>query len=355
MSKALYIASLNAGDGKTALSAALARRWQHAGRRVEYLKPVSLEGGDSDQTVAPDQDFLFARKALGLRDLTQEPIVVSSKSPDDPLLADLHQKVKSSYHDAFQDSDVVLIEAAGGLETLSLEREISRAVSQGLEAKVLLVVGYTRDLEVERVVSVVEMFGEALLGVVINRVTQLGMRQAADSLVPSLAEAGVRVLGLVPETRVMFGITVGDLVERLDGRYALETSGHDDLVECIMVGANLLDAEGFPAGPEYFGRMENKVVIAKGDRPDFQWAAMDTPTRCLILTGNHDPIPYVIEKAREKQIPLAVVERDTLDVLDALEEIMSSPRLDQPAKLEKFQALVEETLDLAPLDAMLED
>ena len=50
-----------------------------------------------------------------------------------------------------------------------------------------------------------------------------------------------------------------------------------------------------------------------------------------------------------------MVERDTLDVLDALEEIMSSPRLDQPAKLEKFQALVEETLDLAPLDAMLED
>lgn len=354
MSKVLYIASLNAGDGKTTLSAALARRWQQAGRRVEYLKPVSL-AGNSDQSVTSNQAFLLARKALGLSDLTQEPIIVSSKSPDDPLLANVHEKIKSSYNEAFQDSDVVLIEAPGGLEALSLQREVSRAVSQGLGARVLLVVGYTRDLVAESVVSVAEMFGEAFLGVVINRVPHLGMRQAADSLVPSLAEAGVRVLGLVPETRVMFGITVGDLVERLNGRYALEVSGCDDLVECVMVGANLLDAEGFPAGPEYFGRMENKVVVAKGDRPDFQWAAMDTPTRCLILTGNHDPIPYVIEKAMEKQIPLAVVERDTLDILEALEGIMSSPKLDQPAKLEKVQALVEEALDLSPLDAMLED
>ncbi|MEE9248607.1 MAG: AAA family ATPase [Dehalococcoidia bacterium] len=354
MSKVLYVASLNSGDGKTALSAALARRWQQAGRRVEYLKPVSM-AGDSDQSLTSDQGFLFARKALGLQDLTQEPIIVSAKSPDAPLLADVQEKIKSSYHKAFQDSDVVLIEGPGGLETLSLEREVSRAVSQGLKARVLLIVGYTRDQDVEGVVSVAEMFGEALLGVVINRVPHLGMRRAADSLVPSLKEAGVRVLGLVPETRVMFGITVGDLVERLDGRYALEVSGRDDLVECIMVGANLLDAEGFPAGPQYFGRGENKAVIAKGDRPDFQWAAMDTDTRCLILTGNHDPIPYVIEKARERQIPLAVVERDTLDILEALEGILSSPRLDQPAKLEKFQALMEEALDLGPLDAMLEN
>ena len=122
-----------------------------------------------------------------------------------------------------------------------------------------------------------------------------------------------------------------------------------------MIGANLLDAEGFPAGPEYFGRKDKKAVIAKGDRPDFQWAAMDTPTRCLILTGNFDPIPYVVEKARELQIPLAVVERDTLDTLDAIEEILASPGLDATAKLDEFSSLVGGVLDTDPLDQLLEE
>ena len=61
----------------------------------------------------------------------------------------------------------------------------------------------------------------------------------------------------MPESRVLFGITVDDLVDpkgELEGRYALEAEGRDLLVEHVMkVGANLLDAEDFPAGPEYFG------------------------------------------------------------------------------------------------------
>ena len=148
----------------------------------------------------------------------------------------------------------------------------------------------------------------------------------------------------------MFGITVDDLVARLEGRYALEAEGRDLLVEHVMVGANLLDAEDFPAGPEYFGQRDKKAVIAKGDRPDFQWAAMNTPTHCLILTGDFEPIPYVLERAKELQVTIAIVEKDTLDTLDAIEEILSGPGLDGEAKLREFSALVESSIDTSALD-----
>ena len=69
MSKVLYITSLNAGDGKTALSAALARRWQQAGKRVEYLKPVSLAGA-SERSFSPAPSFPFVLTAPGFRRLT---------------------------------------------------------------------------------------------------------------------------------------------------------------------------------------------------------------------------------------------------------------------------------------------
>ena len=201
----------------------------------------------------------------------------------------------------------------------------------------MLVVGFSRDLDAESIKSAAEALGDGLVGVIVNRVPTLGARVAEETLKPALESAGLTVLGIVPESRVLFGITVDDLVERLEGRYALEAEGRDLLVEHVMVGANLLDAEDFPAGPEYFGQRDKKAVIAKGDRPDFQWAAMNTPTHCLILTGDFEPIPYVLERAKELQVTIAVVEKDTLDTLDAIEEILSGPGLDSEAKAPRVQ------------------
>ena len=145
-----------------------------------------------------------------------------------------------------------------------------------------------------------------------------------------------------------------DLVNRLEARYALELQGGDALVEHVMVGANVLDAEDFPAGPDYYGQRSNKAVIGRGDRPDFHWSAIDTPTRCVILTGNFEPIPYLLAKAEERQVPVAVVDKDTLDVMDALEDIFDGPALDSHAKLAAFTSLVESSVDTSALDAALD-
>ena len=235
------------------------------------------------------------------------------------------------------DADIVLVEGVNG-------------DSGGAS---VLIVGFSRDLDAESIKSATEALGDGLVGVIVNRVPTLGARVAEETLKPALESAGLRVLGIVPESRVLFGITVDDLVERLEGRYALEAEGRDLLVEHVMVGANLLDAEDFPAGPEYFGQRDKKAVIAKGDRPDFQWAAMNTPTHCLILTGDFEPIPYVLERAKELQVTIAVVEKDTLDTLDAIEEILSGPGLDSEAKVREFSALVESSIDTAALDEAL--
>ena len=237
----------------------------------------------------------------------------------------------------------------------------------GDEAKVVLVEGspsdtaeasalvtrFSREMDLRAVKSAADALGSGLVGVIVNRVPKLGMRLAEEEQRPALESAGLRVLGLVPEGRALFGITVDGLVSRLEGEYAVEGEGRDQVVEHVMVGANVLDAEDFPAGPEYFGQRERKAVIARGDRPDFQWAAMNTDTRCLILTGDHQPIPYVVERAKELQVPIAVVRRDTLDTLDAIDEILSGPSLDSESKLREFTTLVDSTVDASALDTAL--
>ena len=54
----------------------------------------------------------------------------------------------------------------------------------------------------------------------------------------------------------------------------------------------------------YFRRKPNKAVITGGDRADIQLAALETSTRCLILTGNLYPSPAVLNRAEELCVPV---------------------------------------------------
>ena len=95
------------------------------------------------------------------------------------------------------DADILLVEGANG-------------DSGGAS---VLVVGFSRDLDAESIKSAAEALGDGLVGVIVNRVPTLGARVAEETLKPALESAGLTVLGIVPESRVLFGITVDDLVE----------------------------------------------------------------------------------------------------------------------------------------------
>ena len=75
-----------------------------------------------------------------------------------------------------------------------------------------------------------------------------------------------------------------------------------ELVEHMLVGA--MSAE---AALTHFRRQAHKAVITGGDRADIQLAALDTSTRCLILTGNLYPSPVVLNRADE----LTIAARDS--------------------------------------------
>ncbi len=246
------------------------------------------------------------------------------------------------------------IKALLGISDSPLKPDIFLTESSDSQADAsVLVAAFSGDLNPDSVKSAADALGQGFLGVIINRVPTFGARAAEIDLKPTLEATGLTVLGLVPESRALYGITVDDLIKRLDARYALELESGDALVEHVMVGANVLDAEDFPAGPEYYSQRSNKAVIGRGDRPDFHWSAIDTPTRCVILTGNFEPIPYLLAKAEERQVPVAVVEQDTLDILDTLEEIFDGPALDSEAKLTAFTSLIESSIDTSALDSAL--
>ena len=140
------------------------------------------------------------------------------------------------------------------------------------------------------------------MGVVVNAVPQSRMEFVSEALTGFLAGKGIKVYAVLPEDRLLASVSVAELVERLNGRVIVGQDHMDDLVENVMVGAMSVEN-----ALNYFRRKPNKVVITGGDRPDIQILALETSTKCLILTGNLEPSPMILGRAEELSVPVVLV------------------------------------------------
>jgi BioD-like phosphotransacetylase family protein len=82
-------------------------------------------------------------------------------------------------------------------------------------------------------------------------------------------------------------------------------------------------------------------------------SVLQTPTACLLVTKGIEPIEYVINEAELEQVPVVLVESDTLTTMAALNTIQQSARFDHPAKLERYSELLDSHVDTAAIRAGL--
>jgi len=90
----------------------------------------------------------------------------------------------------------------------------------------------------------------------------------------------------------------------------------------------------------YFRKVSNKAVITGGDRSDIQLAALETPTKCLILTGNQNPSETVIGKAMMARVPILVVREDTLTTVEKMESLVGKVHFRGEKKIERAKELL---------------
>lgn len=327
----LYIASNFSRAGKTALAVSLAQRLRHEGKKATVFKPLNL----SNHSNGVDPDVKVYQRFLG-QGPGDWPIATSGEQLSKKDTVD---GVIQVFQGLPSDQDLVIVEGISGLDVPA-----SKEIAEALDAKVVIVGGYTADLAIEQLVQAKSLFGERLIGVVINGLTRyMGVRTRV-STVPMIESQGLKVFGVIPEDRRLLGITVGQIAEHLNGRFLVGEKGSDGLVERLLIGGMTLDS-----GVLYFGQYDNKAVIVRADRPDVQMAALQTPTTCLILTGGKQPVEYVLYEAGQEGVPVILVDADTHATAVALESLMEKANFDHPLKLQRFQELLEKHVELQAL------
>ncbi len=327
----LYITSDRPGAGKTALAGALAAEMSRAGKAVGYFKPFSTTPQDD-----PDVAFMLRRLSAGDGD-GSVPAPHPMPETQDALPDAVAGELKASLERASEGKDLVLVEglASGVLADL-------------MDAGVVLLVDYRPETTAEAILKACRPFGDRLQGVLINSVTRYMDRDVRQSIGAGIEAGGLKLLGAVPEDRLMGAATVGQIAGHLSGRWVLGEEKADNLVESYLIGGNIMDS-----GETYFGRMESKAVVVRGDRPDIQLAALSTPTACLVLTGGHEPIQYVYHQAEEQEVPLLVVQNDTISAAHAMETLRDGVTSHHSRKLERFQELLRKHSDMEAFRAGL--
>jgi len=345
----LYIASSDAYSGKTLTCLVLGTRWQRQGRRVGFLKPLGLLPVTVGDEVT-DEDALFVAGHLQLETSPGNlcPVMLTPGLCHADA-ADLRRRVKEAFAATAEGCDVMLVSGLGSVlsrgSTLGLD---GPAVAELLDAQVLLVARGDSFLAVDAVVAAHRALGDRLLGVILNRVPARQREVIERDVVPCLKDHQIPVLGLLPEDPLLSSVSVREIAEATGGEIIAGEASADDLVENFVLGAMQVDS-----ALRYFRQSPRKCVITGGDRTDIQFAALETSSRCLVLTGRLRPSHRVIARAQELNVPVLLVNGDTLTTVTTIEHLLGKQRVREKKKVDHALAQFEALLDLKRLDASL--
>ncbi|MFN5193647.1 MAG: phosphotransacetylase family protein [Cyanobacteriota bacterium] len=337
----LLIGSCEPFSGKSVLLIGLARQLMQQGVDLAVGKPLATCPGDDGDPV--DADVRFIGTTLGLPADHQLPslqqidpeasltrLLAGNLAPGEGL-AGLQRQLDGSA------CRVVLLEAAGDMTEGLLQGLDLPRLAQGLDASVLLVHPWVDALSADRLLAAREQLGERLAGVVLNGVDPDQLADLRQRLEPALERLGVPILGILPRSPLLRSVTVAELVRRLQATVLCCHDSMDLLVETLSIGAMNVNA-----AMEFFRRRRNMAVVTGADRTDIQLAALEASTQCLILTGAGDPLPQLVNRAEELEVPLLKVDLDTLGTVEVIEAAFGHVRLHEPVKATHAIRLVEE-------------
>lgn len=315
--KSLYIVG-SAGSGKTAVCLGLVLKFRDAGYKVSYFKPVGNVAGLVNGT---DEDAVLMKELLHMPQSieTITPFIASAhyltryKRSKENLA-----KLSRSYKDVAKGADIVVVEGTSSLHTMMGLGLDAATVAEKLSSKVLTVSNIANDFDFDSAVFYAGLMKDECdyIGSIFNNIRKEVLGKVKYVYRPMFENNGFRIFGVIPEFVEISAPTVREVADVLGGE-VLTSEGNMSLpVEETLIGAMTLDS-----ALNYFRRAANKAVVTGGDRAEIAFAALETSTSALVLTGGLHPDVKVLSRAEEKGVPVILVPYDTYTTVQKLQAV----------------------------------
>ena len=340
----IFVASNTRYAGRTFVSLGLAMMLKEQGYKVGYLKPIGKVPVKKDKGVY-DADALFIKETLGLEEPLEmiSPFVQTYENQTllfEGGLKDVKKRVLAAFK-SLKSKDFVIIGGASDIFEGSLLNMSALSLLNDMKAYLLMVEPWRGEVSADALFGAAGLVNERFIGGVINKVPMNTADYVKDTVRPFLEKKGVKVLGVFAKDRALESVTVRQLNELLNGNVVCCNERLDEYVENYSIGAMDVDS-----ALNYFRRIPNKAVITGAHRSDIQLAAMETSTKCIILTGGLQTNDVVIGKAQAKGVPIISVVDDTFTTIDKIEGSMGKTNIREKRKVARVKELMDLEFDM---------
>jgi len=352
MSHILLIGSCEPFSGKSALVLGIAKKIISLNKKVRLCKPLAT---CIELTNLPsmayegliDDDVKFISNTLGIEDKN----LISSVGLLDNISAAKRiankdvspgrgfEQIKQLTKDDFDGLNI--LEAAGTLSEGMIYGLSLPQLAKSLDSKVIIVNLWEDSKSVDALLDAKNQLGKYFAGAVLNAVTPSDIENIKETIIPSLNELGIEIFGVMPKSPLLRSVTVKELIRRLNAKVICCPDKSELLVETLSIGAM-----GVNSAMEFFKRRRNMAVVTGADRTDIQLAALEASTQCLILTGIGEPLPQLIHRAEELEVPILKVDIDTLSSVEVIEQAFGHVRLHESVKAAYAIQLVHQSVNI---------
>ena len=352
MSDILLIGSCEPFSGKSALVLGIAKKIISLNKKVRIGKPLAtcieltnLPSIAYEGLIDDDVKFISSTLGIGEKNLISSVGLLDNISAEKRIAnKDLtpgrgFEQIKSLLKDDFDGLNI--LEAAGSLYEGLVYGLSLPELAKSLDSKVLVVCLWEDSKSVDSLLDAKNQLGDYFAGAVLNSVIPSDIENIKKNIVPALKDLDIEVFGVMPKSPLLRSVTVGELIRRLNAKVICCSEKSHLLVETLSIGAM-----GVNSAMEFFRRRRNMAVVTGADRTDIQLAALEASTQCLILTGIGDPLPQLIHRAEELEVPILKVDIDTLSSVEVIEQAFGHVRLHEKVKASYAIQLVHENVNI---------
>jgi BioD-like phosphotransacetylase family protein len=346
----LLVGSIEASSGKSTTILGIIHQLVQQGIKVTYGKPIGTSSDDSLVKMGQNNSFLADNLNLSSEQM-RSPILSLDR---EVIRQRLTEKDDRDYTQALRDyvsendNSFAVIEGPTNLWEGSLFDLSIAQMAEIIDTSVLLVARYSSWSSVANLLNAKQSLGDRLLGVVINDIPETELAPFTKYVKPYLEKRGIPVLGTIPQDRLLNSVSVRELSRRLDAKVLCRPDRLDLMVESLTIGAMNVNS-----ALEYFRQRNNMVVVTGGDRTDLQMAALETATNCLILTGHTTPLPLILSRAEDLEIPILAVDSDTLTIVEIVDAAFGKVPISEPIKVKRVIELMAQNFDFERLSDLL--
>jgi len=340
----IFIASNTGYTGKNFIAIGIVAKLLELGYSVGYMKPISKTPIKEGKDIF-DADAIFIKKALSLPEpmnvispfaLSYETQIIQLKDK----LKSANKRIMNAFN-SMKDKDFLVISGPADLLEGSMLNIDALTLIKEMKAYVIMVEAWRGIISMDSIYGMHKLAGDRFIGGVFNKVPVNILSYVNESVRPYMEKRGTKIFGSFHKDKFLESVTIRHIIEALNGGILCGEDKLDEFIDSFMIGA--MDVDN---ALRYFSKVPDKAVITGANRTDIQLAAIETSTKCIILTGGLYTNEFVLERACAKGVTIIAVQEDTFSTVDKIDNILSKTRIREQGKIDRVKELFNMEFDL---------